>query len=91
VNVLISWQLNKYNLKNYINPETGKYIILTGGVLILIGIIIYFFYDKLHWIGHLPGDIRIERKNFRFYFPITTMIIFSILITVILGIIRKLF
>jgi hypothetical protein len=71
------------------NPETGKYIILAGGVLILIGILIYFFYDKLHWIGHLPGDVRIERKNFRFYFPFTTMIVFSILITIILKIIRR--
>jgi len=72
------------------NPETGKYIILAGGVIILIGIVIYFFYDKLHWIGHLPGDIHIVRKNFRFYFPITTMIVFSILITIILRIIRRL-
>ncbi|MBS1596597.1 MAG: DUF2905 domain-containing protein [Bacteroidetes bacterium] len=71
------------------NPETGKYIILVGGVLILVGILIYFFYDKLHWIGHLPGDIRIERKNFRLYFPITTMIIFSILLTLVFQIIRR--
>lgn len=73
------------------NPETGKYIIFAGGALVLIGVLIYFFYDKLNWIGHLPGDIRIVRKNFRFYFPITTMIIFSILITIVLQIIRRLF
>jgi len=63
---------------------------LAGGIIFLAGIIIYFFHNKLHWIGHLPGDIRIEKENFRFYFPITTMIIFSILITVILQIIKKL-
>lgn len=71
------------------NPETGKYIILAGSLLVLAGIIIYFFHDKLHWIGHLPGDIRIEKKNFRFYFPITTMIVFSILITIILQLIKR--
>jgi hypothetical protein len=73
------------------NPEIGKYIIVAGVALVLIGVLIYFFYDKLNWIGHLPGDIRIVKKNFRFYFPITTMIIFSILITIILQIIRRLF
>lgn len=71
------------------SPDTGKYIILIGGAIVVIGIIIYFFHDKLHWIGHLPGDIRVERENFRFYFPITTMIIFSILLTVIISIIRR--
>ncbi len=71
--------------------ETGKYIMLAGAALIFVGAIIYFFYDKLHWIGHLPGDIRIEKKNFRFYFPITTMILFSILLTVIIRIVRKFF
>ena len=73
------------------NQEIGKYIILTGIALAIIGIIIYLLHDKLHWIGHLPGDIRIERDNFRFYFPITTMILFSLLLAIILGIIRKFF
>jgi uncharacterized protein HemY len=73
------------------NPQTGKYIIIAGILIIVIGLLIYFFYDKLHWIGRLPGDIRIERENFRFYFPITTMIIFSILITVIIRLFNKFF
>ena len=71
------------------NSDTGKYLILIGGAVAVIGIVIYFFHDKLHWIGHLPGDIRIEKENFRFYFPITTMIIFSVLLTVIISIIRR--
>ena len=71
------------------NSDTGKYIMLIGGAVVIIGLIIYFFHDKLHWIGHLPGDIRIEKENFRFYFPITTMILFSVLVTGILYIIRR--
>jgi len=73
------------------NSDTGKYVIIIGGIVVLIGIIIYFFHDKLHWIGHLPGDIRIEKENFRFYFPITTMILISLVITVIIQIIRRIF
>lgn len=71
------------------NSDTGKYLILIGGAVVVIGIVIYFFHDKLNWIGHLPGDIRIEKENFRFYFPITTMIIFSVLLTVIVSIVRR--
>lgn len=73
------------------NPQTGKYIIVFGGLIVLIGVVIYFFGNKLHWIGRLPGDIRIERENFRFYFPLTTMILFSVLLTLIVNFLRKLF
>jgi len=70
-------------------PGTGKYVILIGAVIMGIGLIIYLFHDKLHWIGHLPGDIRVKKEHFRFYFPITTMIVFSLLLTIIIGIIRR--
>jgi uncharacterized protein HemY len=69
---------------------TGKYLILAALLLLLAGILVYFFHDRLHWIGRLPGDIRIERDNFRFYFPLTTMVIFSVLLTVVVWIIRRL-
>ena len=71
--------------------ETGKYIIIAGIVIVLLGVIIYFFHDKLNWIGRLPGDIRIEKENFRFYFPITTMILLSVLASLLIWLWRKIF
>ena len=71
------------------NQDTGKYIVLIGLAVLVIGALIYFFHDKLHWIGRLPGDIRVEKENFRFYFPITTMILFSVLLTIIIRLIKK--
>jgi len=71
------------------NSATGKYIIIAGVLIVLLGVFIYFFHDKLNWIGRLPGDIRIEKENFRFYFPITTMIIFSLAITIIIQLIKR--
>jgi len=71
------------------NPQTGKYLIFLGALIVVAGILIYFFHDKLHWIGRLPGDIRIEKENVRFYFPITTMILLSILLTILFRILRK--
>jgi len=73
------------------SSETGKYIIVAGLVLVGIGLAVYFLHDKLHWIGRLPGDIRIERDNFRFYFPITTLILFSVVLNVLIVLIRKIF
>ena len=65
---------------------TGKVLIMIGLVIVVIGLIIYFFGSKLHWLGHLPGDIRIERENFRFYFPITTLILLNALLFIIVRI-----
>jgi len=73
------------------NSETGKWVIGIGVIIILLGILIYFFHNKLNWIGRLPGDIRIEKENFRFYFPIVTMILFSLVGTLIIWLIRKFF
>ena len=71
------------------SAQTGKYIMLIGGLIFVAGVFIYFSHDKLHWIGRLPGDIRVEKENFRFYFPITTMIIISILLTAFFQVIRR--
>lgn len=73
------------------DQQTGKYIIAGGLIIVLAGIIIYFFHGHFKWIGRLPGDIRIEKTNFRFYFPIATLIIFSIIITIIANIIKRIF
>jgi hypothetical protein len=67
----------------------GKYIISFGLIALVIGLIVYFFGSKLSWIGHLPGDIRIERENFKFYFPLTTMVLASLLLTLVINIVRR--
>jgi hypothetical protein len=68
----------------------GKYIIFAGIILVLAGLVLHFGGDRLKWIGHLPGDIRIEKENFRFYFPLTTMVLASILVTLIVNLLKKL-
>ena len=69
----------------------GKYLVVTGIIILTAGVLIYFFHDKMQWIGRLPGDIRVEKPNFKFYFPITTMILASVLISLILWVLRKIF
>ena len=70
-------------------PQLGKILIFTGIILIISGLVIYFAGNKLAWIGHLPGDIRVEKENMRFYLPITTMILLSVFLSVVVWIVRK--
>ena len=68
------------------DQQTGKYIIAGGIFIVIAGVLIYFFHDYFKWLGKLPGDIRIEKENYRFYFPFVTMIVISIAITLIINI-----
>jgi len=73
-------------------PELSRVFIIIGAILILIGILFALFTHTpkwLSWLGHLPGDIRIERDNFRFYFPITTCLLLSALLTLIFWLITR--
>ena len=71
--------------------QIGKALIIIGIILVITGLILYFAGDKLSWIGHLPGDIRIERENFKLYIPIATMLLVSIVLSLIIYLIRKIF
>ena len=73
------------------DQQTGKYILIAGIVIVVFGILVYFFHDYFKWIGRLPGDIRVEKENFRFYFPLATMIIFSLLLTILVNIFKRFF
>lgn len=59
-----------------------KFLILVGVVLVVSGLL-WPWLSKLG-LGHLPGDIVVKREGFSFYFPITTMILISIALTLIL-------
>ncbi len=64
----------------------GKMLILLGAVLAAVGLLLTFF-DKLPLIGKLPGDIFIKKEHFQFYFPITTSLLISLLLSLILWVI----
>ncbi|HHU93435.1 MAG TPA: DUF2905 domain-containing protein [Halanaerobiaceae bacterium] len=66
----------------------GKLLIYIGLFLVLIGGIIHYFGGALSWFGRLPGDIRIERENFRFYFPLTSMLLISLILNIVIRLIR---
>jgi len=71
--------------------QLAKWLIITGVILVILGILFLIFGQKINFLGHLPGDIRIEKENVRFYFPITTMILLSVLLTLLIRMVQKFF
>ncbi len=67
----------------------GILLIVAGVALVVVGLLVIS--GGLSWFGRLPGDIRIERGNVRFYYPLVSMLLVSLALTLILSLLRKLF
>ena len=65
----------------------GRWLIVVGVILVIVGLL-WPWLVKMG-LGNLPGDIRIERKGFVFYFPLTSGLIVSVVVTLILWIFRR--
>ncbi len=63
----------------------GRFLIILGLVISAVGAL-FLLSGKLPWVGRLPGDIIIQKKNFTFYFPLATSIIISLILTLIFWI-----
>jgi Protein of unknown function (DUF2905) len=66
----------------------GKILIYSGILLVVVGVI-FLFGAKLPWLGRLPGDLIIERGGSTFYFPLTTCILISVIISLVLYFFRR--
>ncbi len=70
--------------------EIGKFLIILGIIIIVIGAMLLIFRNTgIPFSGKLPGDIVVQRKNFTFYFPLTTSILLSIILSLILYLFGK--
>jgi hypothetical protein len=66
----------------------GKILVYTGLLLVVIGVILSLA-GRLPWLGHLPGDIYIERERYSFYFPIVTCLLISLILSLVLYFFRR--
>jgi hypothetical protein len=66
----------------------GKIFIILGIVFVIIGLALMYG-DRIPYIGRLPGDIYIKKERFGLYFPITTSILVSIILTILFSIFKK--
>ncbi len=67
--------------------DLGRWLVIAGVLLIALGLMTQA--GALSWIGRLPGDIRIERSGFSFYFPLTSMLVISAVLSAAIYLIRR--
>jgi Protein of unknown function (DUF2905) len=72
--------------------DLGRTLVLRGVVLVVLGGMLWLggaLGGKIPFLGRLPGDIHVQRGNWSFYFPLTTSIILSIVLTLILAFLSR--
>lgn len=69
--------------------SSGLLVVGVGIAIVVVGVLIWS--GGLSWFGRLPGDVRVERDNLRVYFPITSMIVVSIVLSLIMSVVRRFF
>lgn len=68
--------------------QFGRFLIITGLIIAAVGGLMMLS-GKISWMGRLPGDIIVEKKNFTFYFPLATSILVSIVLSLIFWFIGR--
>jgi len=68
--------------------DLGKILFYFGVLLAILGVI-FMLGGKIPWLGHLPGDIYIQKERFSFYFPLTACILISVIISLVLYFFRR--
>ena len=66
----------------------GKLLMFLGLLLFILGML-FLFLGKIPWLGKLPGDIIVRKKNFTFYFPLATSLLISLLLSLLLWLIGR--
>lgn len=63
---------------------------IAGASIFVVGLLLTFS-GRIPWLGNLPGDLRVEREGFSIFVPLTTMILLSLLLTLVLNLVARLF
>ena len=67
----------------------GKLLILSGVFIVILGLLVTFW-GRIPLLGKLPGDIFLQKGNFRFFFPIVTCLVISGVLTIIINLLMRL-
>jgi hypothetical protein len=68
--------------------ELGKILMVFGGMMLVVGVLLTLS-GKIPWLGRLPGDIIIQRDNFSLYFPLTTCLLLSVVLSLVVALLRR--
>jgi hypothetical protein len=67
----------------------GKLLILGGVFIVVLGILLTFW-DRIPFLGRLPGDISLQKGSIQFFFPVVTCLVISVVLTIILNLVIRL-
>ena len=70
--------------------QLGRALLILGGLLVLVGLLL-MLWNNIPLLGKLPGDVHVERGRFSFHFPLATCFFLSVILTVVLNIVLRLF
>ena len=68
--------------------EIGRMLVVFGLLIALVGVALLLV-GRVPWLGRLPGDIHIQRGNWTFYFPLSTSLVLSVVLTLILWVLGR--
>lgn len=71
--------------------EFGRLLLIIGLAVAFCGVVILAATRYFPWLGNLPGDLRFEGENYKIYFPLATMILVSVLGTILLNVVLRIF
>ena len=69
--------------------SAGPLLVILGVALVLVGLLVWS--GAFSWFGRLPGDVRIERDSVRVYFPVASMLLVSVGLSLLLYLVRRFF
>jgi len=69
-------------------PDLGKMLMTFGAVLLVVGALLTLA-GRVPWLGRLPGDLYFERDHFRFYLPLGTCVVLSVILSLLLWFLRR--
>ena len=72
-------------------PQIGKVLIISGIVMLTVGVCVVYFSDKIKWFGNLPLDFSYKSDSIQFYAPIWSMILLSAILSIIANIFFRFF
>lgn len=75
-------------LKEDCPMHAPAWILIVAGIALVAAGVVWLLLPSVPWLGRLPGDLAIERENFRFYFPLATCLLLSVLLTGLLWLVR---
>lgn len=67
----------------------ARWLIIAGLIMVVVGLVLHYLPGVFGWFGRLPGDIHVDSERGKFFFPLTSMVILSVVLTVLFNLFKR--